>query len=119
MGEDFERSRVYLPQEDFRRFGVTDADLATGQVSPNLRRLLQFEIARTRALYRQAEAGWYMLPPASARSIRTAHHLYAGILDQVEVNDYEIFALRAATPRRRKAAVIAREVLRRPAPNPA
>lgn len=119
VGEDFERSRVYLPQEDFRRFGVTDADLATGQVSPNLRRLLQFEIARTRALYRQAEAGWYMLPPASARSIRTAHHLYAGILDQVEVNDYEIFALRAATPRRRKAAVIAREVLRRPAPNPA
>lgn len=112
VGEDWERCRVYLPQEDLRRFDVTDTDLGARTVGPNLRRLLQFEIARTRALYDRAKAGWDMLPPASARSIRTAHQLYAGILDQVEASDYQVFAVRAAVPRWRKAVIAAREVAR-------
>ncbi len=112
VAEDHERGRIYLPMEDLRRFGVTEAHLRSRQVGPELRRLLAFEIARTRALYRRAEAGWAMLPPASARCVRTAHRLYAGILDGVESSDYQVFRVRAAVPGWRKAAVAARELVR-------
>lgn len=115
VAEDFDRGRVYLPQEDLRRFGVTDDDLRSRHVSAELRRLLAFEIARTRGLYRRAEEGWGMLPPASARCIRTAQRLYAGILDAVEANDYQVFAVRAAVPAWRKAGVVLAEATR-PAP---
>ena len=50
VAEDFRRGRVYLPQDDMRRFGVTDADLAAEHASPSLRALLAFEAARARRL---------------------------------------------------------------------
>jgi len=46
VAEDFRRGRVYLPQEDMRRFGVTDADFAAEHASPSLRALLAFEAGR-------------------------------------------------------------------------
>jgi squalene synthase HpnC len=47
--EDAAAGRVYLPQEDLLRFGVTDADLRPGSAtSPDLRGLMSFEVARAR-----------------------------------------------------------------------
>jgi squalene synthase HpnC len=46
VAEDFRRGRVYLPQDDMRRFGVTDADFAAEHASPSLRALLAFEAGR-------------------------------------------------------------------------
>jgi squalene synthase HpnC len=46
VAEDRGRGRVYLPQADLRRFGVTDAELTAPHASPALRSLLAFEAAR-------------------------------------------------------------------------
>ncbi len=115
VAEDWDRGRIYLPLEDLDRFGVTEDDFHARHVSPPLRRLLAFEIARTRALYRRAEAGWAMLAPSSQVCIRIAHRLYAGILDRLEAADYQVFRVRAAVPAARKAAVAVRELARPPA----
>jgi squalene synthase HpnC len=50
VAEDRARDRVYLPQEDLRRFGVGDADLQAAHASPALKSLLAFESARAREL---------------------------------------------------------------------
>ena len=50
VAEDRRRGRVYLPQDDMRRFGVDDADLSAAHASPSLRALLAFEAARARTL---------------------------------------------------------------------
>ena len=112
VAEDFDRGRIYLPLEDLERFGVTERDFSAGYVGPEFRRLLAFEAARTRALYRRAEAGWALLPPASQACIRIAHHLYREILDRIEAADWQVFHVRAAVPARRKLAVAARELVR-------
>jgi squalene synthase HpnC len=53
VAEDYARGRVYLPQEDLRRFGVAEEELrAPGPASPALRALLQFETGRARELLR-------------------------------------------------------------------
>lgn len=118
VGEDFERGRIYLPLEDLERFEVPESDIAERRVTPGLRALLAFEIARTRALYRCAEQGWGMLAPRSQACIRIAHRLYGGILDAIEDADYQIFRVRARVPTRRKLAVAGVEVLRRSQPVP-
>jgi squalene synthase HpnC len=46
---DFALGRVYLPQEDLRRFGVGDGDLA-GPLSERVAALLRFEAERARTL---------------------------------------------------------------------
>jgi squalene synthase HpnC len=50
VAEDFGRGRVYLPQEDLERFGVSRADLAAAETGPALRELMRFEVARAREL---------------------------------------------------------------------
>lgn len=50
VAEDRARGRVYLPQEDMRRFGVTDDDLQAVHAGPALKSLLAFEVARAHEL---------------------------------------------------------------------
>lgn len=42
--------RVYLPQDEMHRFGVTDADIANGLVTSDWQALMRFQVSRTRAL---------------------------------------------------------------------
>ena len=47
---DWNKGRVYLPADDLAQFGVSEAQIAEGRCDPNWTRLLEFEVARTRAL---------------------------------------------------------------------
>jgi phytoene synthase len=105
VAEDLDRGRVYLPQEDLRKF---DADPWARRVTPEWCDLMAFEIARTRRYYESADIGIAMLPPASARCIRGARALYAGILDQIEAAGYDVFSSRVRVSTWRKLAVAAR-----------
>ncbi|GAA4399235.1 hypothetical protein GCM10023168_06250 [Fodinibacter luteus] len=110
VGEDLDRGRVYLPQEDLRRFG---ADPHARVVTPEWRALMAFEIERNRRLYREADDGIPALPGASRRCVATARVLYARILERIEAADYDVFASRARVPTVRKAALAARMVTSR------
>jgi phytoene/squalene synthetase len=77
-----------------------------------------FEIDRCRALYRSADTGIALLPPAAARCVRTARVLYAGILDRIERADYDVFRQRARVPTWRKLATAAGAVVTRPRGGP-
>jgi phytoene synthase len=109
VDEDLDRGRVYLPQEDVRKFGA-EAALRERRVTPELVDLLRFEIARTRELYDSADLGVGMLPPASARCIAGARALYSRILERIEENGYDVFSKRARVPAWEKLAVAARLV---------
>jgi 15-cis-phytoene synthase len=110
VGEDLDRGRVYLPAEDLERFGV---DVSARTVTPGWRALVRFETERAAALYSSADKGIELLPAWSARSIRTARVLYAGILDQIVANDYDVFSMRARVPTLTKLAVAASGLLGR------
>ena len=70
-----------------------------------VRRLLAYEIARTRELYRSAEPGIRLLHPTSRDCVRTAFRLYGGILDEVERADYQVLDRRVSVSAPRRAAV--------------
>ena len=105
VGEDLRRGRVYLPMEDLRAFGVTREHLAHGVVDGPVRRLLAFEVARTRELYRSAALGVRLLHPTSRPCIETALALYGGILDEIERADYAVLGQRVGVGAGRRAAV--------------
>jgi 15-cis-phytoene synthase len=105
VGEDLRRGRVYLPGEDLEHFGVDRERLARGVVDGQVRRLLAYEIARTRELYRAAEPGIRLLHPTTRDCIRTAFRLYGGILDEVERADYQVLARRVSVGPRRRLTV--------------
>ncbi|MDH4387120.1 MAG: phytoene/squalene synthase family protein [Fimbriimonas sp.] len=111
VGEDLrDRRRVYLPQEDLARFGVTHAALEAGVVTPEIEALLKFEIERTRELYRFSDAGTYRLPRRMRKAVLVARILYSDILGRIEANGYDVFTKRARTSRRQKLLCAARVV---------
>jgi phytoene synthase len=107
--EDLDRGRVYLPQEDLERFDAR-APLDERRVTPEWVELMRFEVDRTRALYRSADAGLGYLPPRSRRCVAAARQLYSEILDRIEGAGYDVFARRLRVPTWRKAAVAARHL---------
>jgi squalene synthase HpnC len=62
VAEDLGRGRVYLPQEDLRRFAVTDDDLRAAHASPAVKTLMAFEVARARELLREGDPLVAMVP---------------------------------------------------------
>ncbi|MGI8537854.1 MAG: phytoene/squalene synthase family protein [Mycobacteriales bacterium] len=105
VGEDLRRGRVYLPAQDLVMFGVTREHLEHGVVDGPVRRLLAFEVARTRELYRTAAVGVRLLHPTSRPCIETALALYGGILDEIEKADYQVLGQRVSVGKARRAAV--------------
>jgi phytoene synthase len=110
VNEDLDRQRVYIPQEDLRRFG---ADPWARRATPEWKALMAFEIARTREHYASADLGLPLLPPASARCIRAARMLYREILDRIEAAEGDVFSARARVPTARKAFVVGRGLIGR------
>jgi phytoene synthase len=107
VDEDLGRDRVYLPQEDLRRFG---ADPRCRRAGREWRALMAFEIARARELYRVADAGIEALPPRSRACVRTARVLYARILEVIEARNYDVWSDRARVPGAEKLWVAARSL---------
>ena len=53
---DLKKDRIYIPQEDFKQFGYTEADLRMGVVNERYRSLLKHEWKRTRALFEEGRS---------------------------------------------------------------
>ena len=111
---DLEKGRVYLPLEDFARFGCHEGDLGAeaihaghGVRSPAVKRLLAFQAQRAREYYRRADAA---LPRSDARRLVAARimgAIYRGILDRIEAADYDVFSGVIRVPRPRRALIAA------------
>ncbi|MEU0537032.1 phytoene/squalene synthase family protein [Amycolatopsis tolypomycina] len=120
VGEDLDRGRLYLPTAELAAFGVTRELLEARRPDPRIRAALAYFVARTRAVYRRAEAGVALLRPESRACVRTALTLYEGILDEIVALDHDILTRRAVVPKARRlvvalpplAAVWARETFR-------
>ena len=55
IGDDLARDRVYVPQEELRRFGVTEQDLFERKENDRVKALVEFQITRAENYFREAE----------------------------------------------------------------
>jgi phytoene synthase len=95
VGEDWRNGRLYLPQEELAAFGLGEQDIAAGVVDDRWRDLMRFQLDRTRQLYDEALPGVALLDSDGRFAITAAAQLYRSILDDIEVNDYDVFQRRA------------------------
>lgn len=96
VGEDLDRGRVYLPDDDLARFGLGHADLAARRVDAPFRALMEFEIQRAERLYREGVALIPLLTSARGRAaFEFAVEAYSAILGKIREADYDVFHGRA------------------------
>ncbi len=107
VGEDaVKRGRVYLPQRDMERFGVTEQQIFNQIVDDNYTNLMKFEIARARMYYARALRGVPMLRPESRLPVQLSLDAYGKILDKIEENKYDSLTKRAYVGKWEKLAGI-------------
>ncbi len=105
--DDAELGRIYLPLDELAAFGVDPESLLAGQPGEAFPDLLRLQIERARGLYAHALSGVPALSANGRLTTLVAAELYAGILDQIEANRYDVFAQRAVVSRSTKMSKVA------------
>ncbi|KOM46586.1 hypothetical protein LR48_Vigan07g029000 [Vigna angularis] len=95
VGEDARRGRVYLPQDELAKAGLSDDDIFRGKVTDKWRKFMKGQIKRARMFFDEAEKGVAELNSASRWPVWASLLLYRQILDSIEANDYNNFTKRA------------------------
>jgi squalene synthase HpnC len=105
---DFAKDRVYLPQDDMRRFGVTDETIAAGAATPEFRALLRHEVDYARALF---ERGLPLIGRVN-RDLALDLDLFSRggleVLCAIERRDCDVLSARPTLSKRTKLALALR-----------
>ena len=102
--EDYEKDRVYIPAEDFRRFGVSPATLVSTE---GFFRLMEFEANRARDYYRESAPLVAMIHPHSRASLKALIGIYSRLLDKIVASNYDVLTRRIRVPTWEKLWVLA------------
>ena len=95
VGEDRQRGRIYLPQEDIEKFNYSEEELLKGEINNQWKELMNFELTRARDWFQKSEDGIKWLSSDARWPVWTSLRLYRGILDSIERLDYDVFNNRA------------------------
>jgi 15-cis-phytoene synthase len=112
VAEDARVGRCYLPREDLRRFGLSEADLLTSRIDPRIRELLAFEADLARADFARAQLLIPLCHPPGRPILDAMIRTYAALLNAIESSDYDVFSRRIALGRWKKMAIAGAAVLR-------
>ena len=95
VGEDRQRGRIYLPQEDIENFNYSEEELLKGEINNQWKMLMDFQLKRARDWFQKSEDGIKWLSADARWPVWTSLRLYRGILDSIERLDYDVFNNRA------------------------
>ncbi len=105
---DARAGRVYVPQEDLRRFGIKADDLAAGRYTAEFVELMAAQAARARTYYERA---WAALPRSDERTLFAAEIMgrtYFTLLQTMERRRYRVFGERVSVPTPKKLGIALR-----------
>ncbi|HWC76457.1 MAG TPA: squalene synthase HpnC [Blastocatellia bacterium] len=91
---DLDKDRIYLPEEDMRRFGVTVEDLKSRRISDRYRELLEFEVKRTHALFNRGKPLCVQVNGRLGLELRTIWLAGTRILERIESAGYDTLTRR-------------------------
>jgi squalene synthase HpnC len=93
---DFAKGRVYLPQEDMQRFGVTDATIAAGVATKEFRTLMGYQVDYARTMFEQGLPLIGMVQRDLALDLDLFSRGGLEILRAIERQDYDVLSARPA-----------------------
>jgi phytoene synthase len=95
VAEDALMDRIYIPQEDLKRFGVTEEEILNGSSSPAMIHLLNHQAERADSWFAKTEIDWSELSANKRRLMRPARlmsAIYRELLLAMHRDRYDVFA---------------------------
>lgn len=114
--EDADMGRVYLPEEDLAKFGISPHDLRGRVNVEKLRPLLTMEADRAREYYKSAGQLLPLVEEDSQSALWVLVEIYSRLLEKITRNNYDVFSQKVRLSTTTKLGVLARGFARRLAP---
>ena len=111
--EDAGMGRIYLPQEDLKRFGIVEGGLLAGQPGPGWEALVDFEARRARNYFAAGLQVLDLIPRRPAACVQTMAGIYQRILGMIEREPRLPLRRRASLSAGVKLALVLRSWARR------
>jgi squalene synthase HpnC len=106
--EDYKLGRVYLPEEDLARYGVSLEDFGRGEATLGIRELLRFEAERAWQMYEEGSALLGLIDEDSRGALWLLVHTYSALLGRIESQDFAVFGERVRLSKAEKMMFIAK-----------
>jgi phytoene synthase len=111
--EDASMGRVYLPEEDLDKFGISLSALHSVSDPAMLRPLLSMEADRAREYYRAGEELIPLVEEDSQPALWVLITIYQRLLDKIALREYDVFSGKVSLTVREKLGVLAKGFLKR------
>jgi phytoene synthase len=107
LKEDAGRDRIYLPLEDLRTHGVSEADLLASRDTPALRALVRSEVERTKKYYADGRALLPLIEAESRDALGSLVAIYQRLLEEIERRKYDVLSKRVSLSKAEKLRLAA------------
>ena len=106
--EDYKLGRIYLPEEDLQRYGVSPEDFGANEATLGVRELLRFQSERAWQFYEEGSALLGLIDAESRGALWLLVHTYSALLSRIESLDFAVFGERVQLPKAEKMMFIAK-----------
>jgi phytoene synthase len=103
--------RVYLPQDDLKRFGIRESALAEGEILPGWEELVAHQVARARQYFATGYEVLRHIPRRPSACVATMAGIYEELLKKIERDPALPLRARAALSKTEKLRVVVRSWL--------
>ena len=111
--EDAVLGRVYLPQEDLARFGLSDSELTKRRAARKFRPVLELQAQRAREFYRAADELIPMIAEDSQPALWVLVTIYRSLLESIIRRNYKVFGRKIRLGRLQKIKILSKGLYRR------
>ena len=112
--QDYRLGRIYLPEEDLQRYGVSPEDFGRSEATLGVRELLRFESERAWQFYEEGSALLGLIDADSRGALWLLVHTYSALLSRIESVDFAVFGERVRLPKAEKMMLMAKARFGRP-----
>lgn len=107
VARDYVRGRIYLPQQELERYGVTEAMLASSTAAPPVRELLRDQVARAESQLLTGRALVERVTPDLRWQVDLFIQGGLAIIDEIRQQDYDVLRRRPQVSKWRKLRLLA------------
>jgi phytoene synthase len=108
VGEDTHKDRIYLPQDELARFGVSEPDVMAKKMTPGFIEFMQFQVQRVKDSYHRAAPLLDLIEPDARRCTSLMGTVYYRILNRIEKLGYRVYDGRIGLSLAGKLGIVAR-----------
>jgi len=89
--KDAEKGRIYLPQEDLKRFGYNESDVFNNIYNENFQNMMKYQVERAKNYFDAATACLNLEDKKAMFAARAMQHIYYRMLNKIVDADFDVY----------------------------